>query len=161
MILEVLDGPVLKGTCIYYEHEHSFSFNASDREALSERIGVDGVTSTLVGTLQIEFGVETGNLLFVWGYLPKSVMKKVTFEAPITEVGIIRSLNCADLERGVSFDLTPGEQWSFEEDPTTIWVRAVLPDVEIQRNVLVADSTVVSLNEGSICALSLAPINYP
>ena len=104
----------LSGQLIYRAYEYSFDFEVEAHSELARRAGSEGTTSLLMGTLQIEIGIETGTLLFVWGlhshtkwlrdqlpsFSPRPGSVKVLFdEEPI--VGVSQSLkeirNCEQL----------------------------------------------------------------
>lgn len=61
------DCAPLQGKLIYRPNEYSFDFEVRSESELALRAGGKGTTSLLVGTLQIEVGIETGAALFVWG----------------------------------------------------------------------------------------------
>jgi hypothetical protein len=62
----------LQGELFYNRSEQSFDFVSMSRSGVRRRMGDLGPTSVLIGTLQIEIGVETGTLLYVWGYHPET-----------------------------------------------------------------------------------------
>lgn len=59
MKFSIQDGSSIEGVLTYDESEYGFSFSAQNGEALSERLGSEGVTSLLIGTLQLEVDIES------------------------------------------------------------------------------------------------------
>jgi hypothetical protein len=57
----------LAGQLLYRANEYSFDFEFESKDEALFRAGDKGTTSLLVGTLQIEIGIETGAALYVWG----------------------------------------------------------------------------------------------
>lgn len=66
MKFSIRDGSLLEGVLTYDNFEYGFTFSAQSAALLSS----EGVTSVLIGTLQLEVDVETRDAPFTWGYLP-------------------------------------------------------------------------------------------
>ncbi|HSX29730.1 MAG TPA: hypothetical protein VLE73_04185 [Candidatus Saccharimonadales bacterium] len=58
------EGQPTKGTLVYIEEDHAFNFTGFDKRMKTAAI-------TINETLQVEFLVETGKVVYVWGYYPK------------------------------------------------------------------------------------------
>lgn len=71
------------GKLIYRESEYSFDFVEAEAQKLSQRRGSKGVSSISVDTLQIEIGIEHGEVLYVWGFYPIP-RKVVDLPLPVT-----------------------------------------------------------------------------
>jgi hypothetical protein len=112
----------LQGEHFYNRAEHSFDFELMSRSGVRRRMGDLGPTSVLIGTLQIEIGVETGTLLYVWGYHPQPAWKYARLSSPTAQPGMVSiSLEEAP-EPGVSIRLVEMNEWPTAYDPRTGWV---------------------------------------
>jgi hypothetical protein len=123
-------GQELEGSLVYANAEHSFRFDAGSPFELAERMGVAGVTSIAVGTLQIEVGVDSHLVLFVWGLHPRARWAEGRVAAPVYRSGIVEVSEPRDLRRGVSVGLADVNSWSSIYDSETSWLRVAPPEVE-------------------------------
>ena len=147
----------LPGRLIYHPHEWSFDFEPSESDFL-QQVCRGGVTSVSIETLQIEIAVDTGHLLFVWGYHPHTAWR-VGRLTPVNALpGGVRLHADQPLQRGVSLGLAEIGEWGTVFDPTSGWLRLAPPKSgEGGSAVEFATDTVLSIQAGSIQALWLRP----
>jgi hypothetical protein len=155
--LTIHEGDPLGGILIYTESEFSFRFNVGSPIDLLDRTGSEGMTSFSIGTLQIEVGVETGVLLFVWGLHPRSKWQIGTLENPITQSGVVRVSRTARLKRGVAIGIANIDGWSTVSDPKTGWIRVAGDDRLDMKQVLIATDVVIGIFDGLLNSIWLRP----
>ena len=149
----------LDGLLVYTEDEHSFRFDVGAPGDLADRSGPDGVTSLSVGTLQIEVGVASGIVLFVWGLHPRAAWQIAPIGEPIVRPGVVRLDEVAELRRGVSMRLAPVGAWTTTFDHMTGWVRvARVMSLAPEETILVATGTALGLREGQLESVWLQPL---
>lgn len=146
----------LEGQCLYIEDEHSFDFLPAVGTQVDDRAGTSGTTSLAIGTLQVEVGVESGALLFVWGYLPREswLIDSVSAPASVRE-GLVRVKDREPLQAGVSKALALHGEWPTHFDPSSGWVRMGEPTVDL--SVSFASSTVAGFVKDRLTTLWLRP----
>jgi hypothetical protein len=149
----------LEGILKYVEAEHSFMFDVASPADLQARSGAAGVTSLSVGTLQIEVGVETGRVLFVWGLHPRVNWNIRPIGRPsAVEVGA-RVEASVPLQRGVTLPLAPVGAWTTSFDDATGWVRvAKFADSRSEQDLLVATGIALGLTNAVLDSLWLHPV---
>lgn len=159
MFVAVLDQSPLDGVLRYVDTEHSFTFDVgSPAEALA-RAGSSGVTSVSVGTLQIEVGVQTGMVLYVWGLHPRTSWKATKLSAPISVAGGVKVDVGEPLQRGASVQIAPVGVMTTLYDAETGWVRiGSTPTGTSDQMILVATGIVLGLSEGRLDGLWLQPV---
>ncbi|MFE5209808.1 hypothetical protein [Streptomyces sp. NPDC056600] len=108
MRFSVREGPPLEGVLAYTESEYGFSFSVRDGQALSVRLGSQGVTSVVIGTLQLEVDIESGEVLFAWGYLPNVRSVVADADPPRSVAGRVVVSSEERFEPGVSVGV-PGD----------------------------------------------------
>ncbi|MFI6820448.1 hypothetical protein ACIBJE_05765 [Micromonospora sp. NPDC050187] len=151
------DGRTLSGKLFFRAAEHSFSYEAADDVDLECRAGSDGVTSLVADTLQIEVGVETGQLLFAWGYLPANSWSRTSLPQPEALPGVLRLVPGEDLEPGVSLSISRSSNWKAEFDQAAGCVR-VSAEYETHPTVVkIADGVAVGVQDGVISSIWLWP----
>lgn len=148
----------LDGRLVYRDSECSFDFIPQSSVALKQRSGPDGTTSVLLQTLQIELDVETGSLLYPWGYLPSVSWRTVDLDMSVT---VTRSLIVKDDEgfvAGVSVSVDRETDWIPCFDRGTGWfcMRQTGPTRNSEFFEF-ATSSVAELHEGRLVALWLHP----
>ncbi|MFJ7903084.1 hypothetical protein ACIQ6V_21750 [Streptomyces sp. NPDC096198] len=156
MKFSIRGGAPLDGVLTYDDSEYGFSFDARSPKALGERLGTKGVTSALIGTLQLEIDVESREIVYVWGYFPNVRGDVGDLEAPVASPGRVFLSSDDFLEAGVSFDV-PGKPWRVTYDPSSGWVALRLSDAPATL-VQIADGTVVGLDDGALVSLWLRPV---
>lgn len=150
-------GP-LEGALSYIESDHAFNFTPSSRQALLSRVGDLGTTSLSIGTLQIEVAVQTGIVLFVWGYLPKPHWKAGTVKVGTAVPGVVRVVDSPVLESGVSVDLASRSNPAITYDHNTGWIRvSAQTGSSMEDEILVATSTVLCLSHSELDSVLLHP----
>ncbi|KOX30065.1 hypothetical protein ADK67_09870 [Saccharothrix sp. NRRL B-16348] len=142
----------------YDESEYGFSFSASSDEPLSERLGSEGVASVLIGTLQLEVGIESREVLFAWGYFPN--VRGVTAElgAPDFIAGRVFISSDHAFEPGVSFEV-PGDGLRVSYDPSSGWVALRLKDALDAKFVQIASGVVLGIDTGYLVSVWLHPVS--
>lgn len=150
----------LKGRLVYRSAEYSFDFDPEPRSEVVRRTGGEGVTSILIGTLQIEVAIKTGLALFVWGYhVHPSRWQRRSLPSISPQAGGIKVLLDEEPVAGVSLPLAEVGQWNTTYDPDTRWVcvtsdYADYPDEYVE----FADNTVAGIAEGRLLSLWLRPL---
>jgi hypothetical protein len=148
----------LNGVLRFIENEHAFGFDVAEPVDLAERAGPSGVTSLAVGTLQVEVGVATGLVLFVWGLHPRTHWKVEPVGAPRTRLGAVRVAD-AKLRRGISLQVAEVGAWMTSFDPETEWVRVAEPGRDARETVtVVATDTGLGVHDGSLTSIWLRPV---
>ena len=148
----------LQGDLFYNRAEHSFDFEPVSRSGVRRRMGDLGPTSVLIGTLQIEIGVETGTLLYVWGYHPQPAWKHARLSSPTAQPGMVSiSLEEAP-EPGVSIGLVEINEWATAYDPNNGWICIGDPaPSESAQWVEFATNTIAAIGDSQLRALWLRP----
>lgn len=160
MQLIISPGQALDGVLWYVGDEHSFMFDEGEPQELDDRAGSLGTTSLAVGTLQIEVGIETGTLLFVWGYYPRMRWRSASLPIPSARPGIVNVAGPHDLMLGVGEVIAPAGAWSTWFDERTGWV-CIAPrfeDAASADQVIVATSTVLGVVRGELQSVWLQPV---
>lgn len=116
------DEPALKGKLIYHVQDHSFDFEPESLVTLQQRVGFVGTTSLLINSMQLEVGIETGILLYVWGYYPRYHWKQAKLSPPSPCVGMIRAGLESPFEEGISISIEPMIQWTTHYDSSSGWI---------------------------------------
>lgn len=119
---EILRSPSpVSGRPLYVSNDYAFNFQMDPVE-WREHVGVQGTTSFLVGTLQLEVAVHSSLCLYIWGYCPMCGWERIRMSPPRPQHGSLRAIPDPDdpLIPGVSVELedvmpTP---WF---DPTSGW----------------------------------------
>jgi hypothetical protein len=78
-------GDALKGELSYIASDRSFDFDLKDKISILKD---DAKTATLIvsHTLQVEFLIASGRLLYAWGYLPRESWKSGVGEIEVKDV---------------------------------------------------------------------------
>jgi hypothetical protein len=149
----------LDGTLHYLESEHSFTFDVASPADLQERAGSAGMTSLAVGTLQIEFAIDTGTVLFVWGLHPRAQWTPSSIGNPAARAGGVKVETSTSMQRGVSLRVAEVAEWTTEFDEETGWLRvAKETDGHSQQEILVATGVVLGLTDCELDAVWLQPV---
>lgn len=155
--IQTSPGTPLAGKLLYRAGEYSFAYEVLDPEELERRVGSEGVTSLVVDTLRLEIGVETGELLFAWGYLPEKSWDGLELPHPILRPGMIRLEERNNLEPGISLSLSRNSKWRVEFDSRQGWLRIARHDFEDESAIQIADDVAIGVWRGSIAAIWLRP----
>ncbi|MFD5229119.1 hypothetical protein ACFY9S_37290 [Streptomyces sp. NPDC012474] len=157
MKFSIQDGSSLEGVLTYDESEYGFSFSAQNGEALSERLGSEGVTSLLIGTLQLEVDIESREVLFAWGYFPNVRGFVSKLSPPRCKSGRVFISSEHSFVPGVSFEV-PGDGWRVEYDPSTGWITIHLKNAADVELVRIASGTVLGIENGDLTSVWLNPV---
>jgi hypothetical protein len=159
MILEAAIGVRPTGGLLrYLRHEHSFHFDPASPSDLLLKTGGSGVTSVLVDTVQLEVGVETGLLLYPWGYSPETSWRTGQLLAPtFADVGL-RVKSERGLHPGVSLYANSNRNWTTTFDEENGWIRLALDDQSGDSAFLIAESSGLELRAGALQAVWLSPV---
>lgn len=149
--------PPLDGLLHYIEDEHSFMFEAASPQDLFDRTGIAGLTSLSIGTLQVEVGVSTGQVLFAWGLHPKSTWRASPVPPPVATPGAVTVVDAAFV-RGVSVQIATVGAWATCFDESTGWIRVAPTEGTSESYSLVATGTVVGVSAGRLDSVWLQPI---
>lgn len=150
-------GRPLSGQLLYRASEYSFMYQVADGLEVQRRTGSEGVTSLVADTLQLEVGVQTGQVLFAWGYLPSNSWRETDFLPPEVEHGVLRLKDFGELESGVSISISRGSEWKVEFNRTTGWVRVAVSPIGGEVAVQIADGVVVGVQGDRIVSVWLCP----
>jgi len=153
-----LESPKLDGRVLYRTDEYSFDFEPDSITDLDKRVGSEGRTSVVIGTLQIEIDVETGAALYVWGYHPYFRWRAGRLPTIASRPGTISVLTKEQLHEGVSVSLVHVNEWTTVYDPTTGWIcvgaSQVAQTIEL---VEFATKTVAGIEKGVLRSIWLRP----
>lgn len=155
--VRISPGEPLAGQLLYRVSEYSFMFQVADHAEAHRRAGSEGVTSLVADTLQLEVGVETGQLLFAWGYLPASSWSRVVLERPRFVPGVLELKALDDLEPGASLSISRGADWKAEFDRSIGWLRVATLGAASDAAVQIADGVVIGVREDEIAEIWLRP----
>ncbi|WAL63774.1 hypothetical protein ORV05_22560 [Amycolatopsis cynarae] len=150
-------GAPVRGTLIYSESEYGFRFNVANRYDLHERIGDAGVSSLSIGTLQLEFGVASRQLLFAWGLHPKGQWVDAKVVSPVYAPSIVLVDPDLNYTEGVSVAITPVGSWITEYDRQSGWVvvsAARGRDVDLFE---IAEGVLLGRRDGELSSVWLKP----
>jgi hypothetical protein len=146
----------LSGRLSFVKSEYSFSYQVSDTAELQDRTGASGITSLVIDTLQLEVGVESGTVLYAWGFCPMGSWAKVTLSPPTATPGGITVVADEELEYGVSVPL-PGENWTTDYDPANGFVKVSRPQHTADHFILIAQDVTLGLDGSDLVELWLHP----
>jgi hypothetical protein len=156
------DCAPLQGELVYRADEYSFDFKVKSESELVLRQGSKGTTSLIVGTLQIEVGIETSAALFVWGlHSHSSQWRRDRLVHISPQKGCIRVLFDQQPVSGVSQGLVEVGEWQTTYDETTGWI-CVSSGVHDTRSSYIefANNTVAELAGEVLVSLWLHPVWY-
>lgn len=150
-------GTRLDGTLAYDESEYGFSFSAQNRDSLGERLGSEGVTSALIGTLQLEVDIASREVLFAWGYFPnvRGVVAELSF--PQFTPGRVCISSGYSFKPGVSFQV-PGEGWGVSYDPSSGWVAIRSNESTNTEYAEIASGILLGVDNGDLVSVWLKPV---
>jgi len=108
---------------VYRAYEYSFDFKAKSESELALRAGSRGRISLVVGTLQVDVGIETRAALFVWGLHSHSAQwRRDRLPRISPEKGCIKVLFDEEPIIGVSQGLAEVGEWQTTYDEDTGWI---------------------------------------
>ena len=152
----------LQGELVYRAYEHSFDFKVKSSSELAQRIGNKGTTSLMIGTLQIEVGIEVGAALFVWGlHSHISQWRRDHLSAVSSKRGGIRAIFDEEPAVGVSQGLADVGEWHTAFDPNTEWICiSSNQDDSAERYIEFAENTIAGISNEKLVSLRLRPTWY-
>lgn len=113
----------IDGELVYRQTEYSIDFKVASSDLLAERIGSASSTSLSLTTLQIEVGIENGELLYPWGLFPKARWHTRTLSAPNLQPGRVCLVQGGEkLQVGVSVLIPGSSSWPIVWDKDTGWI---------------------------------------
>lgn len=134
----------LTGELRYIKSDHSFLYKPEFSE-LNRRTGGGSRTSLVADTLQLEVSVDTGELLFVWGYWPLESCKETSIKFPKYRSGRVFVEDDEGLEDSVSVPL-PSDEWKTNFDPQSGVVRIFSPYLPSSTFTKIAHDVVIGLS---------------
>jgi hypothetical protein len=154
------DCAPLHGEVVYRAYEYSFDFKVKSESELALRAGSKGTTSLVVGTLQIEVGIETGAALFVWGLHSHSTQwRQVRLPRVSSQKGCVKVEFDEEPVIGVSQGLAEVGEWQTTYDEDTGWICVSANEHDVAENyVEFADNTIVGLADEKLVSVWLRPV---
>lgn len=120
--------------------------------------GIEGTTSLLFGTLQIEVDVATRRLLFIWGYHPLMKAHLVDIQLPKPTRGALFIASGRPFTPGVSLSIAEADKVVTYLDPDSGWIQiSKSVGVEVNKYVEFATGTIAGLHEDALTSLFLKP----
>ncbi|MFE7837206.1 hypothetical protein ACFU53_14535 [Streptomyces sp. NPDC057474] len=157
MKFSIQEGSSLEGVLTYDDSEYGFSFSAQSAESLSERLGSEGVTSVLIGTLQLEVDIASRDVLFAWGYFPNVRGEVAELGTPRCSPGRVFISSDHSFQPGVSLAV-PGKGWRVSYDPSSGWVAIRRMDTGDADFVQIASGIVLGIDTGNLASVWLHPV---
>ncbi len=153
------DRSPLRGRLTYDSDHHSFAFWHESESHLERLAGLEGTSSVIVGTLQIEFGVSTGTLLYVWGYFPRSAWRRVDLHAPVPQMSKCLKVRLdEEAIPGVSVSIARVGEWLTDFDAESGWIRIASRDsLPTDSYIEFAERQIAALRGDRLVALWLLP----
>lgn len=148
-------GP-LHGKIFYREDEYAIDFVCSSSEQLNLKAGTQGCISLLAHSLQLETSVETGALLYPWGFFPLVNVVDGSVEPPKAICGEVRvEFSGVQLVRGVSHEIPGTRDWTVIRDSGSGWVY-IGPEIFVSDNqvfVEFASGSIIGIFEMGVSCL--------
>jgi hypothetical protein len=158
--LYVSAGPTpIPGRVHYVDDAHAFEFESANPELEIERGGEYGEASLVLGTVQLHFGVETGQVVYADGYCPRQSWRERTLTPPSALTGTVRVELDEDPKPGIGYRQGGIPRPLIAHDPANGWVRLGTDDEPSQSAsyIEVATSTVLEIQDGHLRGLWLHP----
>ncbi|MER6075359.1 hypothetical protein ABT187_42605 [Streptomyces sp. NPDC001817] len=111
----------------------------------------------LIGTLQLEVDIESGEVLFAWGYFPNVRGKVAELGVPNCLPGRVFISSDHSFQPGVSVEV-PGRGWRVSYDPSSGWVAMRLKDAADAKFVQIASGIVLGIDTGDLVSVWLDPV---
>lgn len=150
----------LKGELVYRPNEYSFDFKVESESELARRAGSKGTISIVVGTLQLEVGIETGTVLFLWGLHEHSVRwRRDRLPSISSEKSCVKVRFEQEPTVGVSQGLAEVGEWNTTYDVQSGWICVSGEERDsAQRYVEFAEGTIVGLIDEKLVSVWLHPV---
>ncbi|MFW6638504.1 hypothetical protein ACOALZ_00515 [Nocardiopsis algeriensis] len=156
-LLSVKEGSPLRGGLKYLTSEQSLFYEVRDRAELEERAGMEGVTSLVVDTLQLELSVESGELLFAWGYFPMPSWESASLAIPSFSTGRIFAAPNVKFMEGVSVRASSSD-WRIEYDSRAGLLNVRSGSAADLKFVQIAEGVVLGVGSGKLLSIWLKPM---
>jgi hypothetical protein len=153
---QAASGAPLAGLLRYSRADMGFSFETASLPDLAARVGHQGVSSLVIDTLQLEVGVETGQVLYAWGYCPESSWLPAVLKPPTHSGARIVAIVDPPLEEAVSVSISRSP-WKIQVDRDSEWVLISPSEATAERVVEVADGILLGLAETKLNSIWLRP----
>lgn len=150
----------LCGDLVYRESEYSIDFTCSSSKQLEFKTGDQGCMSLTAGTLQLEVGVESREILYPWGFFPIMNIEARAIEVPISKGGsIIVDPEGFDLIEGVSWDIPGSNSWKIIREQDGGWIYIGPDKVLFDKGSYVefASGAILGLKDGDISCIFIRP----
>jgi len=151
----------ISGRLLYRARDRAFHFVPASPGELSERTGGRGTASIGIDTLQLEFGIESGLVLYPWGYWPKESWAYGAVKVPDTQSGGLLIAASAPILPGVAVQVADSGEWKSVYDSSNGWLqldsRYVEHGAEPRTCIMFADGCVAAVAGGRVDALWLRP----
>jgi len=159
MKLKFQPAQTIPGDVGYIEQDYAFDFKSSSELALAN---IPKASLGVSGTMQIEFDVDSGRLLYVWGYKPMRSWKVVNevLNVPESQPGsILVSDFDEDIQQGVGYasDLLNSELKYFAQSKNVL-----IGDIrEDQKFIRINSGTIIGFSQDALKSIILTLINAP
>ncbi|MFE3544418.1 hypothetical protein ACFXK0_15765 [Nocardia sp. NPDC059177] len=154
MHFRIKAGEMLHGELRYVGHEYAIDFNVADSSDISMRIGGSGMESLMVNELQLATSVDTGEVLYPWGYLPQPGWRMAQIPPPVASSGRL-FLASEVMSPGEPKDVIDGK-WTVDYDADTGWIK-VHRGASGGQCVSIARGVVLEIVEGLLESVWLNP----
>ena len=148
----------LQGELRYVAQDYSFNFEVDSTELLRERIGLSGVGSLVLGTLQIEVAVDSGYLLYPEGYCPHTAWHAGSVNPLPARDACLRVSDAGTIQRGAGIRVGRRETPLIVYDRKSGWLRLQLDGADaVEDAVMFATGAIAGLSKGELLTLWLKP----
>jgi hypothetical protein len=150
---------VLKGKHIYRRTDYAFDFLPASKEELGRLIGRSGTASVSIHELQLEMDVETGRLLYAWGYCPWFTWRETNLTLGKQVVDGAVFVLGHDLDTGEHRHIPPVEgDWRIMYSCSSGWVAAVsTKEIETDALVRISDGCILGFKGSDLNMLWIHP----
>lgn len=153
------EGSPLEGVLKYSAEDYSLRFELNPLRDRPARLGVSGLASIMIGTLQLEVDIESRLLLFAWGLHPKTLWIDGSGAPHDAHPGRVKVGKGVRLQEGVAIPMSRVGEWSTIYDSKSKWARLTkdfnIPD-EIQ--VTISSGVVIGLRQKYLNSVWMYPL---
>lgn len=151
----------LLGHATYCIEDYAFDFIAADDVQFRQRFGTAGEGILVTDTEQLIVGIETGRLLYVYGYSPYMKWKCCEWSQPLSRPGGVRVHSIRPLISGGGDDLREHLGTSLWFNPVTGWVCLGDPLFAPREGAVeFASATLAAIEDGCLRAVWVRPANW-
>ncbi|MEV0262283.1 hypothetical protein AB0I49_13160 [Streptomyces sp. NPDC050617] len=149
-------GIPLRGQPLYQDPgDIDFLCDTDCRAEKLSRAGADGSTSIRIGTVCLEVGITTQQLLYVHGYSPRSSWQSARFEDQRMAPGEVFVVPDKPFVPGVPVVLGQRDSWRTEYDERSGWLRIAAAGETEGVVTLIADDTGVGMYDECLVSVWL------